>query len=227
MRATVVIPTYNEKDNLKSLVEGIISAADIDLIVVDDASPDGTGGLADQLAHSYENIRVIHRSGKLGLSSAIIDGLRAARTEVVGVIDADLSHPPSLIPRLLEPIMNGEADVVFASRYISGGGVENWPWFRQLTSNVARLMARPLTPVRDCMSGFFFIRVSVIEGARLDAIGFKTGLEVLVKGRYKKALEVPFIFKDRQGGKSKLTTREYVNYIRHLFKLYAFKLGAG
>ena len=225
MLASVVVPTYNERENLKAIVERILSAADVEIVVVDDGSPDGTGDMADELAGSYDKIKVIHRKGKLGLSSAIIEGLRNASSDVVGVIDADLSHPPELISKLISPILKGEADVVFASRYVPGGGVEDWPLIRRVTSNGARLLARPLTGVKDCMSGFFFIRKSVIEGVKLDSIGFKTGLEVLVKGKYKKVVEVPFIFKNRRGGKSKLTTGEYMNYLRHLVKLYAYRLG--
>jgi dolichol-phosphate mannosyltransferase len=223
MRASVVVPTYNERENLKALVEGILSAADVEVVVVDDGSPDGTGALADQLAVAY-GIKVVHRSGKLGLSSAIIEGFRAASADVVGVMDADFSHPPALIPKLLQPIADGKADVVFASRYVAGGGVENWPLWRKLTSRGATLLARPLTSVSDCMSGFFFMRKSVIEGVKLDPVGFKIGLEVLAKGRYKSAAEVPFVFLNRKAGRSKLGAGEYVNYIRHLIKLYGYRI---
>jgi dolichol-phosphate mannosyltransferase len=224
MRTSVVVPTYNERENLKGLVERILSAADVEVVVVDDASPDGTGALADQLASTY-GIKVVHRSGKLGLASAMLDGLKAAGGDIVGVMDADFSHPPELIPKLIEPIAKGEADVVFASRYVKGGGVEDWPLRRKITSNGARLLARPLTGVRDCMSGFFFIRKGVIDGVRLETVGFKLGLEILVKGKYGKVVEVPFIFRDRAGGKSKLSGKEYFNYLRHLIRLYGYRLG--
>jgi dolichol-phosphate mannosyltransferase len=224
MRTSVIVPTYNERENLKTLVERILSAADVEVIVVDDASPDGTGEIADNLASTY-GIRVVHRSGKLGLASAMLDGLKAASGDILGVMDADFSHPPELIPKLIEPIVKGDADIVFASRYIKGGGVEGWPLLRQVTSNGARLLARPLTGVRDCMSGYFFMRKDVIEGVRLETVGFKLGLEILVKGRYKKAAEVPFTFRDRAGGKSKLNGKEYINYLRHLSRLYRYRLG--
>jgi dolichol-phosphate mannosyltransferase len=224
MRTSVVIPTYNERENLKTLVERILSAADVEVVVVDDASPDGTGDLADQLASTY-GIRVVHRSGKLGLASAMLEGLMTATGDILGVMDADFSHPPELIPKLIEPIVKGDADIVFASRYVKGGGVEDWPMIRQITSNGARLLARPLTGVRDCMSGYFFMRKEVIEGVKLETVGFKLGLEILVKGRYKKVVEVPFTFRDRAGGTSKLNGREYVNYLRHLIRLYGYRLG--
>ncbi|MFH1055321.1 MAG: polyprenol monophosphomannose synthase [Candidatus Altiarchaeota archaeon] len=226
MRASVVVPTYNEVKNLKGLVEDILSNADVEVVVVDDGSPDGTGELADQLAVTY-GIKVIHRKGKLGLSSAILDGLNASSGEIIGVMDADFSHPPRLIPKLIQPILNGDAGMVFASRYIEGGGVENWPIMRRLTSRGAKMLARPLTGVRDCMSGYFFLRREVIEGVKLDAVGFKIGLEILVKGKYGRVVEVPYIFRDRRVGESKLNLGEYINYLRHLYRLYRYRLGLG
>jgi dolichol-phosphate mannosyltransferase len=224
MKASVVVPTYNERDNIRTLVESAISAADVEIIVVDDASPDGTGKVADELAGAY-GIKVIHRSGKLGLASAIIEGFRAASCDIIGVIDADLSHPPGLIPRLVEPIAKGDAELAFASRYMPGGGEENWPWWRKLTSRGAVLLARPITPVRDSMSGYFFMRKSVIDGVILDPVGFKIGLEVLAKGKYKRVVEVPYVFVNRKKGKSKLNMLEYANYLKHLLRLYAYKTG--
>jgi len=224
MRASVVVPTYNERENLKALVEGVLAAADVEIVVVDDGSPDGTGELADQLAVAY-NVKVVHRKGKLGLSSAIIEGFGNASCDVVGVMDSDFSHPPGVIPKLIDPILKGEADLAMGSRYVKGGGVENWPLWRKVTSLGATLLARPLTPVRDPMSGLFFMRKAVIAGVRLDPVGFKIGLEVLVKGKYSKALEVPYVFRDRRGGKSKLDSREYFNYVRHLLRLYAYRMG--
>jgi len=222
MRASVIVPTYNEKDNLKALVEAVLSAADVEIVVVDDASPDGTGELADSLAVTY-GIKVVHRSGKLGLASAILEGFNASSGEILGVIDADLSHPPQLIPKLIEPIAEGRADVVFASRYVKGGGQINWPWWRKITSAGAVLLARPLTSVKDCVSGYFFFRREVMEGVRFDNTSFKIGLELLVKGRYSNVVEVPYTFENRKKGKSKLDYKEYANYIRHLMKLYAYR----
>jgi dolichol-phosphate mannosyltransferase len=223
MKVSVVVPTYNEKKNIKALVEAILSAADAEIIVVDDGSPDGTGQEADNLAAVY-GITVIHRSGKLGLASAIIEGFKKASCEIVGVIDADLSHPPQLIPQLVAPIAKGEADIAVASRYVRGGAEENWPWWRKLTSKGAGVLAAPLTPLKDPMSGYFFMRKSVIDGVMLDPVGFKIGLEVLVKGRYRKAVEIPYVFRNRKAGKSKLNYLEYVNYLRHLGRLYGYKM---
>jgi len=224
MLASVVVPTYNEAKNIRGIVESIISSADVEVIVIDDGSPDGTGKIADELASAY-GIRVIHRSGKLGLASAILDGFKAASSDIVGVIDADFSHPTSLIPKLIEPIRAGQAEIAVGSRYVPGGGEENWPMWRRITSAGAVLLASPLTNVKDPVSGFFFLRKSVIEGVKLDTIGFKLGLEILVKGKYGRVIEVPYVFHDRSGGKSKFNYGEYVNYVRHLVMLYAHKLG--
>ena len=224
MEASVVVPTYNERENLKEIVERLAAAADVEVVVVDDASPDGTGDLAEELSSIY-NIKVVRRAGKLGLSSAILDGFNAASSDIVGVIDADLQHPPELIPKLIEPLKKGEAQVSFGSRKVAGGGVENWPAWRKVVSWGAALLARPLTSVKDSMSGFFFVKKDVIEGVKLDTIGFKLGLEVLVKGKYDKAVEVPYMFKSRQRGQSKLGGGEFMNYLAHLLKLYRYRMG--
>ncbi len=217
------MPTYNERENLKTLVERIFSAADVEVVVVDDGSPDGTGELADRLAEAY-NMNVLHRTGKLGLASAMLAGLEASSNEVVGFIDADLSHPPELMPKLLKEVDDG-ADVVFASRYAGAGGVEHWPWHRRMISWGATMLARPLAPVKDPMSGYFFIKKNVVGGVELDPIGYKLGLEILVKGHYSKVVEVPFMFRDRAAGKTKLNLSEHFNYLKHLMRLYAYRVG--
>lgn len=223
MKASVVIPTYNEKDNLKQLVEAILSVSDVEIVVVDDGSPDGTAELARQLSATY-NIKVVERPGKLGLSSAILDGFNASSNQIVGVIDADFSHDHTIIPKLIKAIEDG-MDVAVGSRKVRGGGVENWPLWRKITSWGAALLARPLTSVRDPMSGYFFINKKVIEGVELETIGFKLGLEILVKGNAKKVVEIPYVFKDRRAGISKLTGGEFKNYLKHLLKLYKYKVG--
>jgi dolichol-phosphate mannosyltransferase len=227
--ASIIVPTYNERNNLPALAERIFSAAsasgiNVELIVVDDNSPDGTGEVAEGLRRKF-NVKVIHRSGKLGLASAVIEGFGLAGYDVIGVIDADLSHPPELIPKLIKPIADGSADLVFGSRYIKGGGEENWTFLRKITSKGAIMLARPLTPVKDCVSGLFFMKKSVIEGVKLNARGYKIGLEVLVKGKYKNVAEVPYTFVNRKIGKSKLNSGEFVNYLITLKNLYAYRLG--
>jgi len=222
---SVIIPTYNERDNLKELVERLCSAlreVKYELVVVDDGSPDGTGELAEELAKKYGNIKVIHRPGKCGLASAVVDGISVAEGDVVAVMDADLQHPPEVLPQMVKEIMNG-ADLVVASRYVKGGGVEGWSRWRRLVSRVATLMARISIPrarrVRDPLSGFFALKKQVVEGLDLNPKGFKILLEIIAKGNFQRVVETPYRFQLRRKGKSKLKTSEYMNYIVHLNKL--------
>lgn len=225
---SMIVPTYNEATNICTLIEQIHNALDgisYEVIVVDDDSPDGTGDQAEHMAGDY-CVRVIRRAGKKGLASAVIDGFAVARGDVLGCIDADLSHPPELIPKLLKTIRDDGAGVVFASRLVPGGGaVGEWPQRRRLNSYVAGFMARPLTKVKDAMSGYFLFRKEVIDGVRLVPRGYKIGLEILVKGRYDKVLEVPFVFDNRHSGKSKLSPRVQIAYLIQLVHLYAFQVG--
>ena len=221
------MPTYNEKDNVDELVSRTFKACgssnmECELVIVDDNSPDGTAARAEELARSY-NIRVLRRPGKLGLSSAVLDGFGRASGSILVVMDGALSPPPEKIPEMVSKIEKGEAEVVVGSRYAPGGSVENWPVHRRLISKGATLLARWLTKVRDPMSGFFALRREVIAGVDLDPVGYKIGLEILVKGRYSKAVEVPIRFANRKAGKSKLGGTEYLKYIDHVTMLYEHK----
>ena len=221
---SVVIPTYNEAGGIEKLIARltqVFSDSGIagEIVIVDDNSPDGTGALVDSLAGRYP-VRSVHRAGKLGLSSAVIDGWKTCTSKVLGVMDADFSHDPAIVPALVGAIQSGECELAIGSRYVPGGGITNWPWRRRVTSSVAISLARPLTHVRDITSGFFFCKREVIEGVALDPIGFKIGLEVIVKGKYKKAKEVPYVFTDRAHGSSKLNSGEIFNYLKQLRKIY-------
>lgn len=224
---TIVVPTYNERDRLPQLVSAIFAAylkegLDAELIVVDDNSPDGTGELAESLTSTYR-IRVIHREGKLGLGTAVIEGFRASHAPIVGVIDADMSHPPDLLPRMLAAMRQEDADVVVGSRYIPGGGTRGWPMGRLLMSRLACLMARGLTPVRDATSGYFLIRRELAGGVRISAGGFKICLELLVRGRPASVLEVPYVFEGRTAGESKMNLKEAAGYLTQLRDLRRFR----
>jgi dolichol-phosphate mannosyltransferase len=224
---SIVVPTYNERDRLADLVEAVFSAyrnaaLDAELIVVDDNSPDGTGALADELAARYR-LQVIHRAGKLGLGTAVVAGFEAARSTIVGVIDADLSHPPSLLPKMLSIMTSASADIVIGSRYIPGGGTRNWPFGRLMLSRVACLMARPLTPVQDATSGFFLIRRDLARGVQISAGGFKICLELLVRGQPTSVIEVPYVFEGRTAGESKMNLKEATGYLQQLRDLKQFK----
>lgn len=185
-----------------------------ELIVVDDGSPDGTADLAESYADKHP-VRVIRRPGKAGLASAVLAGFAQARGDVLVVMDADLSHPPEAVPRLVAAIGEG-ADLAVGSRYVSGGGTEDWPLKRRVVSRAACLMGNVLVPIRDCTSGFFAIRKSALDGVKLNPIGFKIGFEVMARARYKKFVEVPYVFRDRELGKSKFGRREILQYLVQL-----------
>ena len=225
---SVVIPTYNESGGLAKLVARVFEAAraagvSIELIVVDDNSPDGTGAIADELALSYR-MRVVHRAGKLGLGTAVVAGFNVASADIVGVMDADRSHPPMLVPKMLAAFKATGADVLVASRYVPGGSTANWPAGRRLMSRVACLLARPLSPIRDAASGFFLIRRSIAQGVTIKAGGFKICLELIVRGWPTRLVEIPYRFEDRELGKSKMNKREAAGYLIQLKDLYALRL---
>ncbi|MBF8302480.1 MAG: dolichol monophosphate mannose synthase, partial [Candidatus Dadabacteria bacterium] len=194
---------------------------DGEIIIVDDNSPDGTQQVASQLRSTFINLEVLRRLNKRRPSSAaVLDGIQLARGNMIGVMDADLSHPPEKIPELVKPILSGESDLIIGSRYVEGGNIENWPLSRRASSKLATLAARGLTHIKDPMSGFFFFRKEVLDGVELSPRGFKIGLEILVKGKYKKVTEVPIIFSDRKYGASKLSGSVILDYFSHLLRLY-------
>jgi dolichol-phosphate mannosyltransferase len=224
---SLVAPTYNERDRLPELVRTIFAAferADLDgeLVIVDDNSPDGTGQVADALARDFP-IRVLHRAGKLGLGTAVVEGFAAAEADVVGVIDADLSHPPDLVPRMLAVMQAEQADIVIGSRYVPGGGTTNWEMSRVLMSRFACVMARGLTPVRDATSGFFIMKRDRARGVTISAGGFKICLELLIRSEPRLVIEVPYVFTGRTAGESKMNLKEATGYLRQLRDLNAFR----
>ncbi len=225
---SIIVTTYNERGNIEVLVPQIFQSckglnANVEVVIVDDNSPDGTGKLAERLGKKY-NVKTIHRTGKQGLASAAILGFSHAKGSIIGVMDADLSHPPHILPKLIRPLTENKADIAVGSRYIKGGGVEVWPLHRRLMSRIATAMARPLTPVKDPLSGLFLMRRSCIEGLSLSSQGYKIGLEILVKGRYSGICEVPYLFRNRFVGKSKISASEYYYYIKNLACLYWHRL---
>ena len=185
-----------------------------ELIIVDDGSPDGTADLAESYAPAHP-VRVVRRPGKAGLASAVLAGFGEARGDVLLVMDADLSHPPEAVPSLVSAI-DGGADLAVGSRYVKGGGTKDWPLKRRIVSRAACLMGNVLVPVRDCTSGFFAIRRSAIDGVKLNPIGFKIGFEVMARAKYQKVVEVPYVFRDREIGKSKFGRREILQYLVQL-----------
>ena len=224
---SLVVPTYNEHDRLPDLVRAVFDAyqrggVEGDLVIVDDNSPDGTGQIADDLAAQYP-IKVLHRAGKLGLGTAVVEGFDASDARIVGVIDADLSHPPALVPRMLASMLESGADFVIGSRYIPGGGTGDWGAGRRLMSQFACVLARGLTPVRDVTSGFFLVRRELAKGVTISAGGFKICLELLIRSAPKLVIEVPYTFQTRTAGQSKMNMKEALGYLTQLRDLRAYK----
>ncbi len=224
---SLIVPTYNERDRLPDLVKAVFDAyrdggVEGDLVVVDDNSPDGTGKVADDLATRYP-IKVLHRAGKLGLGTAVVEGFNASDAQIVGVIDADLSHPPALVPRMVEVMLESGADFVIGSRYVPGGGTGDWPMSREMMSRFACLLARGLTPVRDVTSGFFLVRRELARGVTISAGGFKICLELLIRSAPKLVLEVPYVFQTRTAGQSKMNLKEALGFLEQLRDLRAYK----
>src|SRR5579863_10211402 len=231
---SIVIPTYNEAGGIEALLRALDAlfkahSLDGEIIVVDDNSPDGTGEIVDRLSHELP-VRCLHRPGKLGLSSGVIDGWKMARPEsrALGAMDADFSHDIAIVPQMVEALASGSYGLAIGSRYVKGGGITNWPARRIITSRVACWLARPLTNVKDITSGYFLVKREALDGVELDPIGFKIGLEVVAKAKYGKAVEIPYVFTDRIVGESKLNQKEIFNYLKQLRKLYSARLfGAG
>lgn len=227
MLISIVIPTYNEAKNIAILVAKIakvMAKQSYEIIVVDDNSPDGTYSIAKGLEAKYP-LKAICRKNEKGLASAVLAGFGAAKGSILGVIDADLSHPPKLIPKLISAVKDG-ADIAIGSRLIKCGKVEEWPPMRKFASKIARVLARPLTKVKDSMSGFFFLKKGIIKNVKLVPRGYKILLEILVRGnyKYKKVKEVPYTFLSRHVGKSKIGLKVYLDYVAQLLSLYFYKL---
>lgn len=194
-----------------------------ELIVVDDNSPDKTGETAQRLSSKYPVTTVV-RTDKKGLASAVIDGFGIAKGDIIGVIDADLSHPPEILKDLVNMLVKKDLDIVIASRLVEGGGTEDWPNSRKITSYIATFLAKGLTKVKDPMSGYFVINKRILRNINLIPRGYKILLEIIVKCNSKRIHEYPFIFKDRTAGKSKLNARVNIEYLKQIFSLYLYKL---
>lgn len=227
---SVVTPTLRESECLPALAErvaAVLSASGLEweLIVADDDSRDGTEAVAAKLARSLPVRLHVRRGPRPDLSEAVLDGIGIARFDRVVVLDADLSHPPETIPLLLRELRPG-CDIAVGSRYAAGGGVTGpWSRYRNLNSRAATLLARPLARLSDPMSGFFAVdRRRLPCRERLHPLGFKIGLELIVRGRLR-AREVPISFGPRRHGRSKLNWRRQVEFLRHLHRLYGFRFG--
>jgi dolichol-phosphate mannosyltransferase len=215
MRPLVIVPTYNERANLRPLLERLLAIPDVRVLIVDDASPDGTGQIAD--AHAADNrarVQVLHRTGKRGLGLSYIDGMYVAlRTDATHIcqMDADLSHNPADVPRLLHAAE--QADFVIGSRYVAGGRIENWPLHRRMLSTFANRYIRAITglAIRDCTSGFRCWRREALErlplaSIRSDGYAFIVELAWEASRAGLRCAEVPITFVERREGASKLSS---------------------
>ncbi len=232
-QVSIIIPTYNESENiiqvLKTIGDHLPKDIATEAIVVDDNSPDGTGKVVEDYINDTQNkigytIDVIHRKTKSGLSSAILDGIQHSSGETVVVMDSDFSHPPKIIPRLVEEIKISKYDIAIASRYTEGGEVSGWSTKRKLISKTAKGIAKAGLGVNesDPLSGFFAFKRKILEGIKLDAVGYKMLLEILVKTKGAKVKEIPYTFTNRMYGSSKLDSSTMFDYVRSVWKLYRY-----
>ena len=230
---SIIIPTYNESENiiqiLKSIGEHIPKDIATEAIVVDDNSPDGTGKIVEDYINDAQNktgytIGVIHRKTKSGLSSAILDGIQHSTGEIVVIMDSDFSHPPKIIPQLIEEIKTSKCDIVIASRFVPGGAINGWSTKRKLISKTAKGIAKAGLGVNesDPMSGFFAFKRKILDGIKFDAIGYKMLLEILVKTKGAKVKEIPYTFTDRTRGSSKLDSSTMLDYVKSVWRLYRY-----
>jgi dolichol-phosphate mannosyltransferase len=216
-RAVVLVPTYDERDNLERLLDAVLAQpGDFDVCVVDDSSPDGTGDIADRRAAENPRVHVLHRAAKQGLGRAYVDGYRWAlahphRFTHVLQMDADFSHDPSYLPRLYELCRDG-ADVAVGSRWVAGGGVRGWPLHRRLISRAGSLYARTVlaVPLRDLTAGFKCFRREVLEAIDLDTVaatGYAFQIEMTFRALQHgfRVVEHPIVFPDRERGTSKMS----------------------
>ena len=223
----IVVPTYCERDNIEPLTTRIAAMADeaglnVEVLLMDDKSSDGSVEVVNKLDEPW--LTMVEREGTRGLSPAVLEGMERARAPRIVVMDADLSHPPEAIPAMLTELDDG-ADFVIGSRYVPGGATaEDWGFFRLLNSKAATLLSRPFTSAQDPMAGFFAIKREVFQRAeKLDPIGFKIGLELMVKCNCTDVREVPIHFAQRNAGESKLGIKEQWKYVLHLRRLAQYR----
>jgi len=229
---SLIIPTYNEAENIETLLDVLTkifkqNKINYEIIVVDDDSPDKTWRIVKKFSIKNKNVKLIHRKNERGLSSAVLRGFEKARGDFIGVCDADFSHDYNILPRMIKELEAYE--LVVGSRKIKGGGVENWPLKRRITSFVATMLAKIFLGVKlkDPMSGYFvFTRKfynKVKNNLNAEGMSYKILLEMYVKGKPKKFKEVPFVFKDRTKGESKLSGDVIKSYLKTLWRLKSEK----
>jgi dolichol-phosphate mannosyltransferase len=238
---SIIIPTYNESENILRLISEIeknLPTSDFtEIVIVDDNSPDGTGKLVENYINQQKSttekegspktknyrIKIVHRIGKNGLIPAIMDGVKQSSGLNVIIMDADFSHPPEVIPKMMQELKMNPNSIIIGSRYIEGGKVVGWPKKRRLLSMGASILARfglNVRRVKDPMSGLFALPRELIQNISIDTKGYKILLEILVKNKEIPTKEIPYTFIDRQSGKSKMDRNVIMNYAEAIWQLY-------
>jgi len=216
---TVIIPTFNEEENIEKMVlavDTICRAYNIteEILVVDDSSDDSTIAIVKRLIDDYPFLHLLIRTQNPGLSPSLYDGINNAKSDMVQCLDCDFSHPPEKIPVFYSLLKNEGFDMVIGSRYIKGGEVINWPVIRRILSSGAAFLSRFLIPhIKDSGSGFFAINRCILKDTLLSPRGFRMGFEILGKARWTRVKEIPIIFKDREFGQSKLKGRIIYDFL--------------
>lgn len=232
-KLTLVIPTLHEVESLPMLLGRVTTALEaqslpFDILIVDDDSRDGTEELVSAMASVDPRVRLLVRKGERGLSGAILHGWQQCDGTVLGVMDADLQHPPELLPALVDAIQNGN-DIAIGSRYVQGGRVDRWNPVRRLLSAMAVWVTYPVQccsrKAHDPMSGFFLVRRHCVENVELQSAGFKLLLEILVRGHIASVREIPIAFGRRAAGRSKANLKVAWEYLRLLMRLYGARYG--
>ena len=221
---SVVVPTFNERENIQELIERlgtVLEGVAWEVIFVDDNSPDGTAALVREVAQHNPRVRVVHRIGRRGLSTACVEGMLASAAPYLAVMDADLQHDESILPAMLRAVKEDGHDIAVGSRYVEGGGMGEWGTDRQFASRFATHLSRLVlkASVKDPMSGFFLLKREVLEGAvdDLSGIGFKILLDLFASSpRSLRFIEVPYEFRTRRAGESKLDTAVLWDYLMML-----------
>ncbi|NEP90072.1 MAG: glycosyltransferase [Okeania sp. SIO2C2] len=237
IKLSLVIPTYKESENIPTIVQKLTQLLDdvipsvYELIVVDDNSSDLTWEVAQNMTPEYPQLQVMRREKERGLSTAVIRGWQAARGKILGVIDADLQHPPETLLKLLAEMEQG-ADLAVASRHVGEGGVSEWSLIRRFLSRGAQVLGLIILPgvvgrVSDPMSGYFMVRREAIAGKTLSPVGYKILIEVLGRGNVRWVGEVGYVFQERLEGESKVTWKQYIEYLQHLLTLRLAKWPVG
>ncbi len=226
---SLILPTFNESQNIQSAIQQVantlrdVNGLRFEIIVVDDNSPDLTYQLALDQSLNVPEVRVIRRTTESGLATAVIRGWQAARGDILGVMDADLQHPPAVLAELIRAVLGG-ADLAVASRHVEKGGVSDWSLIRRIISRTAQLIGLILLPevvgrVSDPMSGYFMLHRRVIAGKHLNPTGYKILIEVMALGNVGTLSEIGYVFRERQEGQSKVSASVYLQYVQHLLRL--------